>query len=224
MSFSHSLKIKSGSVWEEGYNHPFVQELGQGVLNKKVFEFYLLQDFHYLLDYAKVFAIATVKSKTELQMSRFTSVQHSIFNHELNMHREYCRGFGLGEKEICEAKQSLYNRTYTANILAVAQTGDLAEIMAALFPCAWTYHDYAVRLKAQYADRLENNFFKSWIDIYSSEMFADSFGWFYDEIDELCRNKTQAELKSVEDIFVRSVEFEYLFFDMAYKQEMGYKL
>ena len=37
------------------YNHPFVQELGAGTLSKDKFKFYLLQDYLYLLEYAKVF-------------------------------------------------------------------------------------------------------------------------------------------------------------------------
>jgi thiaminase/transcriptional activator TenA len=37
-------------------------------------------------------------------------------------------------------------------------------------------------------------------------------------------NKTDAERDRIADIFISSVEFEYLFWDMAYKQEMSYRL
>jgi thiaminase/transcriptional activator TenA len=224
MSISRSLKEKAHTVWEDGYNHPFVQELGKGTLNKETFKFYLLQDYHYLLSYAKVFALGAVKADSEELMTRFAAIQHLIFNQELDMHRAYMKAFGVTKGEMESTKPSLYNQTYTANMLAVGQTGDLAELLATVFPCGWTYYDYACRLKGQYADRLEGNFFKSWIDNYSSKVFEDSFGWFYDTIDELCENKTAAQIKRVEDIFIRSVEFEYLFFDMSYKKEMGYRL
>ena len=46
MSFSRSLKQKAIKVWEDGYNHPFVQELGAGTLSKDKFKFYLLQDIY----------------------------------------------------------------------------------------------------------------------------------------------------------------------------------
>ena len=65
MSFSRGLKAKAGKVWEDGYNHPFVQELGAGTLDREKFKFYLLQDYLYLLQYAKVFAIAAVKSEID---------------------------------------------------------------------------------------------------------------------------------------------------------------
>lgn len=78
MSFARGLRERAGRIWEDGYNHPFVQELGQGTLDKKKFQFYLLQDYQYLLQYAKVFALACVKADTEAQMTRLTNVQHSM--------------------------------------------------------------------------------------------------------------------------------------------------
>ena len=223
MSFSRNLKEKAIKVWEAGYNHPFVQELGQGTLDKKKFQFYLLQDYQYLLQYAKVFALAVVKADFEDLMMHLTNVQHSVFN-EINLHKQYMENFGISHKEMMEVKPSLFNRTYTANMLAVGQTGDLADILATLFPCAWTYNDYGKRLKAQYADKLENNFYKTWIETYASSEFEESFVWFYDALDKLVADKTNAGRAKVEQIFVSSVEFEYLFWDMAYKQEMSYRL
>ena len=222
MSFSGNLKSKAAKVWEEGYNHPFVQELGMGALDKEKFKFYLLQDYLYLLQYAKVFAVAAVKSDTEELMTRFTVSQHYILANEMNVHREYMAGFGVTQEDMRSVKPSLFNRTYTANMLSFGLTGNLAEVLASVFPCAWTYSDYGKRLKEQYADRLEQNFYKSWIENYASDDFADSFEWFYDALDDLVSNMTDKQRGKIEEIFISSVEFEYLFWDMAYKQQMSY--
>ena len=224
MSFSRSLKEKSIDIWESGYNHPFVQEVGQGTLDKEKFKFYLVQDYHYLLAYAKVFALAMVKSDTEELMARFASSQHSILAEEMKVHREYMSSFGIPTNQIYITKPSLYNRTYTANMLAIGQTEGLAEILATVFPCAWTYSDYAKRLKLEYGENLENNFYKTWIENYASDEFENSFEWFFETLDKLSENKTANERKKLENIFTSSVEFEYLFWDMSYKKEMSYKL
>jgi thiaminase/transcriptional activator TenA len=216
------LKSKAAKVWEDGYNHPFVQELGQGVLDKEKFKFYLLQDYLYLLQYAKVFAIAAVKSHTEELMTGFTMSQYYILAGEMNLHREYMAGFGVAQGEILTVKPSLYNRTYTANMLSYGLTGGLAEVLASVFPCAWTYADYGRRLKEQYADRLESNYYKSWIETYASDEFSDSFEWFYDALDQLVANMTEEQRGRIEEIFISSVEFEYLFWEMAYHQQMSY--
>ena len=222
MSFSRGLKAKASKVWEDGYNHPFVQELGKGTLDKEKFKFYLLQDYLYLLQYAKVFAIGAIKSDTEELMTRFSTIQYYILANEMNLHREYMAGFGITQKETLSVRTSLFNSAYTANMIAIGQTGGLAELIAAVFPCAWTYADYAKRLKEQYAGKLEGNFYKKWIENYSGDGFSNSFEWFYDALDNLVANMSEAQRKKIEEIFISSVEFEYLFWDMAYKQQMSY--
>ena len=222
MSFSRGLKAKAAKVWEDGYNHPFVQEIGMGTLDKDKFKFYLLQDYLYLLQYSKVFATAAIKSDTEELMTNFTKIQYFILANEMNLHREYMAGFGIKPEDVANVKSSLYNRTYTANMLAIGYTGGLAEVIATIFPCAWTYSDWGKRLKEQYADKLECNFYKTWIEKYASKEFEDSFGWFYDTLDNLVANMTDVQREKITDIFVSSVEFEYLFWDMAYEQQMSY--
>ena len=222
MSFSRGLKEKAAKVWEEGYNHPFLQELAGGTLDKETFKFYLLQDYLYLLQYAKVFATAAIKSDTEELMTRFSKIQFFILANEMDLHREYMSKFAIKPEEVPDVKPSLYNRTYTANMLALGQTGGLAEMLATVFPCAWTYSDWARRLKAQYAAQLEGNFYKSWIEKYASDEFLESFEWFYDTLDSLVENMSDAQRERIVDIFVSSVEFEYLFWEMAYKRQMSY--
>lgn len=222
MSFSRGLKERATKVWEDGYNHPFVQEIGQGTLDKEKFKFYLLQDYLYLLQYAKVFATAAIKSDTEELMTNFSKIQYFILANEMDLHREYMAGFGIKPDDVGNIKSSLYNRTYTANMLAIGHTGGLAEVMATIFPCAWTYSDWGKRLKEQYADKLEGNFYRTWIEKYAGTEFEDSFGWFYDTLDSLVENMSDEQREKIVEIFISSVEFEYLFWDMAYNKKMSY--
>jgi len=222
-SFSRRLKQAAAGVWEDGYNHPFVQELGMGTLDKDKFKFYLLQDYLYLMQYAKVFALAAVKSDTEELLARFSGIQYITLNVEMDMHRKYMAEFGVSADEISRLKPALFNKTYTAYMLAVGQTGGLAETLAAVFPCAWTYADYGKRLKIQYAGAYETNYYKSWIDMYAGDAFSESFEWFYDALDSLVEHMSDKQRDNIKDIFISSVEFEYLFWDMAYNMRMSYK-
>ena len=223
MSFSRGLKDTAIKVWEDGYNHPFVQGIGSGTLDKDIFRFYLLQDHLYLLQYAKVFALGVVKCDREDWMRNFAISQHHILAEEMQIHRAYMAEFGVTETEISALKPSLFNQAYTSNMIALGQTGGLAEILAAVFPCAWTYADYAKRLAVQYADKLDENFYKSWIEGYAGSAFSESFAWFFDTLDELVATRSDKERKKIADIFVSSVEFEYLFWDMSYKRQMSYR-
>lgn len=223
-SFSKGLKEKALGIWEDCYYHPFVQELGQGILDKSKFEFYLIQDYHYLLQYAKVFALGALKSNDEALLTKFSTIQYSILNEEMALHRKYMADFGLSPEHITDTKPSLYNQTYTANMLAVGQSGGVDEIIATILPCAWTYADFAQRLKLTYSDRLEDNYYKSWINNYANEEFDATFLWMFDTLDALVADKSEEHRQKIEDIFIASVQFEYLFWDMAYKTELSYKL
>jgi len=221
MSFSRGLKGKADKLWEDGYNHPFVQELGRGTLPKDSFQFYLLQDYRYLLSYAKVFALGALKADTEELMIRFTAMQRAALG-EMDLHRQYMADFGVTAEQIQKVKPSLFSQAYTANMLTAGQLGGCAEIIAAVFPCAWSYADYGKRLKEAYADNLAENYYRSWIETYADAAFSASFEWMYDALDDLCQEKNKKELQRLEEIFISSIEFEYLFWDMAYKKEMSF--
>ena len=54
------LLAATQDIWEGYLNHPFVHGIADGSLDIQKFRFYLLQDYVYLFDYAKVFAQGVV--------------------------------------------------------------------------------------------------------------------------------------------------------------------
>ena len=46
--FAQRMRKAADLVWEEGYQQPFIRELGEGTLQRERFAFYLLQDFRYV--------------------------------------------------------------------------------------------------------------------------------------------------------------------------------
>lgn len=222
MSFARSLKEKSFDVWEACYRHPFVQELGQGVLDKEKFMFYLKQDYKYLLEYAKVFAIGVTKARGEQVMKNLSLTQKAVLD-EMDGHRAYMQRHGINLAEAEATRSSLFNKAYTANMISVGFQGELVELLMTVFPCAWSYHDFAIRLQHDYAGKLQDNYYKNWIDGYAGAEYQASFEWFFDAVDDLCRDKSAAELERLTELFRNSVEFEYLFWDMSYKQLMSFE-
>ena len=105
MSFSRSLKQKAIKVWEDGYNHPFVQELGAGTLSKDKFKFYLLQDYLYLLEYAKVFVMDMTKADDEKMLSNFSAITTETLVDEMELHHLYKKEFGIREEEVKNVRE-----------------------------------------------------------------------------------------------------------------------
>ena len=50
-------------IWEGYHSHPFVQGIADGTLDRDKFRFYMIQDYLYLIDYARVFAIGVSKAR-----------------------------------------------------------------------------------------------------------------------------------------------------------------
>ena len=71
--FAQRMREAADLVWEQGYRQPFLRELGEGTLQREKFAFYLLQDYRYLSDYAKVHALALTKTD-DTEVMQFINV------------------------------------------------------------------------------------------------------------------------------------------------------
>lgn len=54
MKYSEQLYCQVSSIWQSYEKHPFLSGLFDGTLPIEKFRFYMIQDYLYLLDYAKV--------------------------------------------------------------------------------------------------------------------------------------------------------------------------
>ena len=114
-------------IWEGYLKHPFVRGIADGSLEIQKFRFYLLQDYVYLFDYAKVFAQGVVKSRDPEVMRMFASSVANILGGEMNIHRGYMKRLGITEEDAERVKPSLPNSSYTAYMRAVAAEEGPAE-------------------------------------------------------------------------------------------------
>ncbi|MGG3192597.1 thiaminase II [Priestia aryabhattai] len=218
MKFSERLYEKLQPIWRQNHNHPFVQGMGDGTLEKEKFRFYMIQDYLYLIDYAKLFAIGAMKATDVQTMGKFAALLDSTLNEEMNLHREYAKKFQISEKELEKAQPSPTTLAYTHYMLHVGQSGTLAELVAALLPCMWSYWEIGKELSEK--PGANNEFYREWIEMYSSEEFGELATWCINLFDSLTEDKSEAELEKLEEIFLNTTRFEYMFWDMAYNEAM----
>ena len=81
-------------IWEEYLKHPFIVEMGKGILDKDKFRNYLIQDYLYLIDYAKVYAIGLVKSESIEDIKFFKESINGILEDESATHIDYLKDLG----------------------------------------------------------------------------------------------------------------------------------
>lgn len=134
--FAQRLRKAADLVWEEGYRQPFIRELGEGTLPREKFAFYLLQDFRYLNDYARVHALGLAKTDDPEIMAFMLNVQNGALNVESTVHRTYLASYGITDEQMNNVRQSAFARAYTSNILSIAYGKDILDILVAVLPCA----------------------------------------------------------------------------------------
>ena len=210
----------SREIWEGYLSHPFVRGLADGSLAVNKFRFYLLQDYLYLFDYAKVFAQGVVKSREPEVMRVFSSYVASILNGEMEIHRDYMARLGITEEQAEAVQPSLSNLSYTAYMRAVAAEEGPAEIMAAVLSCAISYEYIAKWIVKNYPDANKHDFYGEWVRGYASEDYAAENQRLIALIERLSADYTDTQRQHLVDIFVACSRYEAMFWDMAWNEAM----
>jgi thiaminase (transcriptional activator TenA) len=121
--------------------HPVVRGIADGSLDEERFRRWLVQDYLFLLDYVRLFALAAARAPDTDALGRMVDLAHATFHDELSLHRSSAAEFGLTEADLDGAGKSRICAAYTDFLLRTAATGDFADILAALLPCMWGYSE-----------------------------------------------------------------------------------
>ena len=218
MKTSACLYENAKDIWEGYLQQPFVKELGEGTLSLERFQYYMLQDYLYLLDYVKVFAYGVVKAKDEGMMAEFTSMLHHTLHGEMDIHRAYMSRVGISEEAVAAANPVLANRSYTSYMLDVAARGDELDVLVAVLSCAWTYavigKHHMGMLGAQ-----EHIHYGEWVRGYCSDEFQNDSLRLIGLVDELGADISDKRRDELCDVFRNCCLFERGFWDMAYRMD-----
>ena len=81
------MRQKTGPLWQAIFAHAFVKGMGDGSLSRDRFEFYLKQDYLYLIDFSRVFSLACAKSRELEDMETFATLLSDARIMEMELHR-----------------------------------------------------------------------------------------------------------------------------------------
>ncbi|UTR05816.1 thiaminase II [Alkalihalobacillus sp. LMS6] len=218
MSFTQRIRKHADAVWTASHNHPFVQGIGHGTLPKEAFQHWLKQDYKYLIEYAKVMAMGTVLAPDLKTMSGFATALDETLNTEMELHRSYAERLGVSREELEATVPGPVTLAYSSAMLAEAQKGSLAELIASILPCAWSYYEIGLEL-AKIPGALDHEYYGEWVRMYSSDEFGQIADWLIETLDALAESKSEEELNRLEAIFMNTSRYEYMFWEMGYKQE-----
>lgn len=216
LSPSARMRAAADPVWKKCLAHPFVQGIGSGALPVEKFQYFMLQDYLYLFDYARVFALGVVKARDPELMRTFAGNVDAILDGEMNIHRSYMRRLGITDEQVRSVQPALDNLSYTHYMLSVAHAGGPMEIVAAILSCSWSYAEIGQAL-ARIPGAAEHPFYGEWVQSYSSADYAATNQALIDLMDDLAAEASPAQLDSLCEIFVNCSRYELGFWDMAWE-------
>lgn len=215
MAMSDELLESGAEIWDAQKRHPFVRELAAGTLEEAAFEHWLKQDYRYLLDYARLFAIAGTKASREETMAGLIQVANEVLNQEMDLHRSFAAEYGISVGELESVEKAPTCVAYTNFLVRTAYEGSLAEIAGSLYPCMQGYLDVADHM-ADLAS--EEHRYTPFIEMYTSEDFREATYWCRSFVDR-CGREFPGQHQVMEAAFLRSAKLEYAFWEMAYTKE-----
>lgn len=215
MAFSDRLLEAGDHLWNAQKTHPFVVELADGTLEPDAFRHWVEQDYRYLLDYARVFAIAGCKASDEDTMTHSFDVAHTILADELDLHRAFAAEYGVTHAELASVEKTPTCLAYTSYLVRTAYEGTLAELAAAVYPCGQGYLDVAEHM-ATIADG--DHRYTPFIEKYTSDEFRDSVAWMRSFVDRQA-DAFPGMHDAMREAFLTSTRLETAFWGMAYDRE-----
>ncbi|KAK0723019.1 Phosphomethylpyrimidine kinase-domain-containing protein [Lasiosphaeria miniovina] len=160
-------------VWDRFVNHPFVLAMGNGSLPTESFRGYLVQDYLYLIHFARANALASYKAKSIKDIAASAAIVTHIFK-EMELHISYCKQFGITKDEIENTEEKEACTAYTRYVLDIGQSEDWFALQVAIAPCLLGYGVIARQLHEDTRSKREGNLYWPWIENYVADDYLEA--------------------------------------------------
>jgi thiaminase/transcriptional activator TenA len=186
------------------YDHPLLKELSDGSLDKKIYDYYLLQDNLYLRAYEKVLidlaGLADNKKDRGflLQCAKQTANEVAAIKYK-NQDVSW-----QDATNACSAYIQ-FLKTYTQNNYAAG--------LSAVFPCFYMYQKIAVKL---YPNNQQNPYL-NWFDTYIDKSFTAQTQTITAMLNRIYHAHDLQQQKIMNEIIEQGCHLEWRFWDEAYK-------
>jgi thiaminase/transcriptional activator TenA len=166
-SLFHRLVRAAEDHWRAYTRHEFVLQLASGELPESCFRRYLIQDYLFLVHFARAWGLAIYKSDTLSEMRRAQRLVATTLDVEIGLHIDYCRRWGLSEGAMAAEPEAPATIAYTRFVLDRGVAGDRLDLETALAPCIVGYAVIAAERMADPATRLDRNRYREWLEMYA---------------------------------------------------------
>ncbi|XP_044717645.1 phosphomethylpyrimidine kinase domain-containing protein [Hirsutella rhossiliensis] len=174
---------------------------------------YIIQDYLYLIHFARANALAAYKAKNVDDINRATEIVGHILR-ELQLHINYCESFGVSLSEMKATEENQACTAYTRYVLDVGQSDDWLALQMALAPCLLGYGAVAQMLDADPKTRREGNTYWPWIQNYIADDYVQAVELGSQLLEESMRLQSPSRIEELVKIFIHATKMEIGFWEM----------
>ena len=218
MNFFDKLKQGSAEEWTAYTEHLFTEGLADGSLPEAAFRNYLVQDYLFLIEFARAYAVAVYKSPTLADMREAAGGISAILDVEMDLHVKLCGEWGLTPEQLEGTAAAPETLAYTRYVLDTGMRGDLLALKVALSPCVIGYAEIANRLATYPGALADRNPYAVWISEYASEAYQEVAASAENHLNALAERYLTPERETeLSEIFREATRLEAEFWEMGWK-------
>ena len=211
------LKAAAAPEWHAYTHHAFTNAMGDGSLPEAAFRHYLAQDYLFLIEFARAYALAIYKAPSLADMREASTGVTAILDVEMSLHVKLCAGWGLSPESLERATAAPEMLAYTRYVLDTGMRGDLLALKVALAPCVIGYAEIAARLTATSDASADGNPYRVWIAEYAGDAYRQVAANARAQLDRLGdRYATPAREAELLTIFREATRLEADFWEMGW--------
>jgi len=216
MTLFDRLVEASADDWRAYVEHPFVEMMAAGTLPEAAFRHYLVQDYLFLIQFARAYALAAYKGRTMEEMRYGLDGLRAILDGEMALHVRYCEGWGLTPADLQAADEDMPTTAYTRFVLDWGVRGDLLDLHVALAPCMIGYAVIARRLAAVPGALAAGNPYAPWIAEYAGDGYQQLAASTVAHLEALSGGAVgKARFRQLAGIFAQASRLETAFWQMG---------
>ncbi len=209
--FHEKLLDQAQEIWNAFLNHRFLKMTADGSIPDEVFKTWMKQDYIFVQEAIPFVAVLLAKAPIQLR-SNLIQVLPAL-ERELELFRRNAATHGV-ELESAAPSPTCY--AYIQFLMTTAYTCTFEEGFMVLYCAEKAYLDLWMEVKKNLKIRSP---WQDFIDKWTNEEFQQYVDWLATTLNELAMGKPERELRRMQELFLITARYEYLFWEMAATEE-----
>lgn len=206
----------ASALIEKTEKHPFLVSMVDGSLKVENFQYYVIQDVLYLVDFAACLRRLAHNEKNDQDSKRLMEFAKGAEEAEMSLHKSFFTKWGI---DTTGAKAMPYTLLYTSYMMKVVATRPHAEGLAVLLPCFWVYMHVGqcmLKLREELGDSCNRcPQYDAWIDMYAGDEFEKEVKDYIAMVNKASENADSSTHEKMKEHFLMSCKLEHMFWDQA---------